>query len=121
MKAPRNKEDRKRQGIVYNRNIKAGILERFGAGYRFSYFPEYLSRPDAEAVSLTLPLRKEPFESERMFPYFLGLIPEGWFLDLTRRALKIDPDNVFEILLCCCKDCIGTTSIDPENEGEGER
>ena len=116
MKMPLNKDDRKRRGIVYNRNIMAGILEKSGTGYRFSYLPEYLSSPDAEPLSLTLRLRREPFESEKMFSYFLGLIPEGWFLDLTRRTLKIDPENVFEILLRCCKDCIGTTSIYPEDE-----
>lgn len=116
MKTALKKEDRKRRGGVYMRNIKAGILERSKTGYRFSYFPEYLSSPGAEPLSLTLPLRMEPFESEKMFPFFLGLIPEGWFLDLTMRTLKIDPENVFELLLCCCKDCIGTTSIYPEDE-----
>ena len=116
MKTPLNKEDKERRGGVYVRNIKAGILERSRAGYRFSYLPEYLARPDTEPLSLTFPLRREPFESQKMFPYFLGLIPEGWLLDLTMRTLKIDPENVFELLLCCCKDCIGTTSIYPEGE-----
>lgn len=86
MKTPLNKEDRERRGVVYVCNKKAGILERSKAGYRFSYLPEYLSSPDAEPLSLTFPLRKEPFESKKMFSYFLGLIPEGWFLDLTMRT-----------------------------------
>ncbi|MDH3974033.1 MAG: HipA N-terminal domain-containing protein [Deltaproteobacteria bacterium] len=107
-----------RRGIICHRGVEAGILEKGGEGYRFIYLPEYLARKDAEAISLTLPLREETFESEKMFPYFLGLIPEGWLLDLTRRTLKVDPENVFEILLRCCKDCIGATSIYPEGEEE---
>lgn len=111
----KNKPTAKR-GIVYCRNIRAGVIEKIKDGYRFQYTQEYLSRPDAEPVSLTLPLREDPFESKKMFPYFLGLIPEGWLLDLTSRTLKIDPENVFDILLNCCKDCIGATSVYAEGE-----
>lgn len=107
-----------RRGIVCHRGVKAGILEKTEEGYRFTYLPEYLARGDAEPISLTLPLREEPFESGKMFPYFLGLIPEGWLLDLTRRTLKVDPENIFEILLRCCRDCIGATGIYPEGEEE---
>ena len=104
------------RGIVFHRNFKAGILEKTEGGFRFYYLPEYLSSPDAEAVSLTLPLRAEPYESKKLFPYFMGLIPEGWLLDLTSRTLKIDPDNAFDLLLRCCKDCIGATGIYSEEE-----
>ncbi len=100
-----------KSGIVYHRGIKAGILEKTAEGFCFQYLQEYLSRTDAVAVSLTLPLRVEPYESKKMFPYFTGLIPEGWLLDLTSRTLKIDPENVFDLLLRCCKDCVGATSI----------
>ncbi|MEK6561322.1 MAG: HipA N-terminal domain-containing protein [Nitrospirota bacterium] len=104
------------RGIVYHRSIKAGILEKTEEGFLFQYLPEYLSHPDAWAVSLTLPLRAEPYESKKMFPYFMGLIPEGWLLDLTSRTLKIDPENVFDLLLRCCRDCIGATGIYPAEE-----
>lgn len=115
-----------KRGIVFHRNIKAGILEKIEEGYRFQYLQEYLAYPDAEAISLTLPLRTDPYESKKLFPYFLGLIAEGWLLDLTSRTLKIAPENVFDLLLNCSKDCIGATSIYPEYEpedetGEGEK
>ena len=105
-----------KSGIVYHRCIKAGILKKTVEGFRFQYLQEYLFRTDAVAVSLTLPLRAEPYESKKMFPYFTGLIPEGWLLDLTSRTLKIDPENVFDLLLRCCRDCIGATGIYPEEE-----
>lgn len=105
-----------KSGIVFHRGIKAGVLEITVEGFRFQYLQEYLSRPDAVAVSLTLPLRAAPYESKKMFPYFTGLIPEGWLLDLTSRTLKIDPKNVFDLLLRCCRDCIGATGIYPEEE-----
>jgi len=114
----KNDSPSSRRGIVCHRGVRAGILEKTAEGYRFAYLPKYMARGDAEPISLTLPLRDEPFESEKMFPYFLGLIPEGWLLDLTRRILKVDPENVFEILLRCCKDCIGATSIYPDGGKE---
>ena len=105
-----------KKGIVYLGENKAGLLERTERGYRFSYFKEYLSSQDAQPVSLTLPLADEPYENERLFPFFLGLIPEGWLLDLTSRTLKIDPDNPFDILLATGGDCIGAVKIVPLDE-----
>ena len=58
MKSKRNK------GIVYLWDKKAGLLERTESGYRFTYYQEYLSEKNAQPVSLTLPLREEPYEGE---------------------------------------------------------
>jgi HipA-like protein len=66
---------RKAEVFLYDRPV--GILEELDHGYRFSYRAEYLNDPKAAPVSLCLPLRPEPFEDKRMFPFFDGLIPEG--------------------------------------------
>lgn len=106
------------KGVVYLGDKKAGFLERTHSGYRFTYYPEYLSSREAQPVSLTLPLSKAPYESDTLFPFFLGLIPEGWLLDITSRTLKIDPENSFEILLSTGGDCIGAVTVIPEGEGD---
>ena len=108
--------DREKKAFVYLGERKAGLLEKRDRGYRFSYFPEYLSSQDVQPVSLTVPLTDKPYESERLFPFFLGLIPEGWLLDLTSRTLKIDPENPFDILLATGGDCIGAVKIIPIDE-----
>ena len=110
--------DREKNALVYLGERKAGLLEKTDRGYRFSYFSEYLSLQDAQPVSITLPLTDGPYESEKLFPFFLGLIPEGWLLDLTSRTLKIDPENPFDILLAAGGDCIGAVKIIPINEDE---
>lgn len=53
----------------------AGLLERTEKGFHFTYDPVYLSRPNAQPGSLTLPLSQKPYESETVFPFFLNLIP----------------------------------------------
>ena len=107
---------RESKAFVYLGERKAGLLEKGDRGYRFCYFPEYLSAQNVQPVSLTLPLTDEPYESETLFPFFLGLIPEGWLLDLTSRTLKIDPENSFDILLATGGDCIGAVKIIPVDE-----
>jgi serine/threonine-protein kinase HipA len=103
---------------VYLRDRRAGLLERTGRGYRFTYYGDYLSLKDAEPVSLTLPLTEKPYESQSLFPFFLGLIPEGWLLDLTSRILKIAPENAFDILLATAGDCIGAVKVIPIDQGK---
>ena len=80
-------------------------------GYEFSYNKEYLERGDAPAVSLTLPLQEEPYKTTILFPFFDGLIPEGWLLGVVSRNWKIDRNDRFGLLLLSCKDCIGDVSI----------
>ena len=103
---------------IYLGDKKEGLLERTEKGYRFTYYKEFISSQDAQPVSLSLPLTENPYESESLFPFFLGLIPEGWLLDLTSKTLKIDPENAFDILLATCGDCIGAVKVIPIDEGD---
>ena len=112
MKEKPNKAD------VYLWDRKAGLLERTDRGYCFTYYKSYLSSKGAQPVSLTLTLSEKPYESVSLFPFFLGLIPEGWLLDLTSRTLKIDPENTFDILLNTCGDCIGAVKVIPVIKGD---
>ena len=100
-----------RTAYVYVRNIYAGRLSETDFGYSFAYDNEYLNSENASAVSLTLPLRKEPYNSRILFPFFDGLIPEGWLLNVVSRNWKIDIGDRFGLLLIACKDCIGNVSI----------
>lgn len=100
-----------RTGYIYVNDIFAGKLEEIENGYSFTYDLDYLSLPDAKAVSLTLPLQKEPFFSETLFSFFDGLIPEGWLLNVVSRNWKIDSNDRFGILLVACKDSIGNVSV----------
>lgn len=107
-----------KQAKVYQHHQLAGILTENESGFIFQYDPNYLKSPRAEAVSLTLPLSAEPYRSSVLFPFFDGLIPEGWLLDIAERSWKINQRDRMSLLLACCKDCIGSVSIVPVNEKE---
>lgn len=91
----------------------AGVLSEDDYGYEFRYLPDYLSSGNAEAVSLTLPLTDKPYRGNVLFPFFDGLIPEGWLLDIAEQSWKISARDRFSLLLACCKDCIGNVSVVP--------
>ena len=100
-----------RKAEVYRNGELAGVLEEEGGEYRFRYAQSYLEGEDPKPVSLTLPLRKEPYESPVLFPFFDGLIPEGWLLDVVTRNTDISILDRMSLLLLCCRDCIGSVSV----------
>lgn len=101
---------------VYYKNSLAGILAETDAGYEFYYIKDYLKSKNAEPVSLTLPLTDKPYHSNVLFPFFDGLIPEGWLLDVALRNTDISYLDRMSLLLLCCKDCIGAVSVVPVKE-----
>jgi hypothetical protein len=107
-----------RQAIIYWKTLKAGILTENDEGYSFVYDKEYLSMSEAQSISLTMPLREEPFRSNTLHPFFDGLIPEGWLLDIVQKNWKIDARDRMALLLACCRDSIGAVSIEPVNVPE---
>jgi len=89
----------------------AGVIEETESGYRFTYDSAYLTT--GRPIAVALPLRAEPYESATLFPFFRGLLPEGWFREVVCQTLKIDPKDDFGLLVRACGDCIGAVSIKP--------
>lgn len=100
-----------RKAEIKVRDLTAGWLTQDDKGYHFIYDPAYLLSEDAEPVSLTLPLQAGPFDSNVLFPFFDGLIPEGWLLDIAEKNWKLNDRDRMGLLLTCCKDCIGAISV----------
>ena len=100
--------------LCYIRNVFSGTLCETDEGYSFSYDEQYLRRKDASPVSLTLPLSEKTYTSKTLFPFFDGLIPEGWLLGVVSRNWKIDVKDRFGLLMVACKDGIGNVNIREE-------
>ena len=88
------------------------MISETDSGYEFRYDEDYLVSETAVPVSLTLPLRDEPYISNALFPFFDGLIPEGWLLGVVERNWKIDGRDRFGLMLVSCVDCIGDVRIE---------
>lgn len=102
-----------RSASVYCHAHYVGMIIENEDSFEFRYDASYLSLPDAEPISLTLPLRPEAYHSKILFPFFDGLIPEGWLLDIAVSNWKLNPRDRFGLLLSLCADCIGCVSVKP--------
>lgn len=114
-------ENQEERALVFYGDKEAGDLIKKPAGYEFAYKPEYLQDPDAMPISLAMPLTETPYESPTLFPFFDGMLPEGWLLELTCTSAKIDKNDKFHLLLHTGKDPIGAISVRPaDKESHGE-
>ena len=101
---------------IYYQDALAGLLTESDAGYEFAYNKNYLATPGAKAISLTLPISVSKYQSNTLFAFFDGLIPEGWLLDIAKDHWKVKSNDRFELLLLTCRDAIGAVSVIPLDE-----
>ena len=107
-----------RKAEIKFQTTTAGWLTQDEEGYHFVYDAAYLNDGNTVPVSLTLPVQQAAYNSKVLFPFFDGLIPEGWLLTIAEKNWKLNPRDRMGLLMACCKDCIGAVSIHPVNEAE---
>lgn len=107
------------RAAVFFQDRRAGILTKARSGYAFAYDADYLDDPKAAPISLSLPLRAKSYESKELFPFFDGLLPEGWLLELTCAIAKIDAADKFRLLLHTGEDPVGAVSVHLIEDGDG--
>ena len=100
---------------VYLHNSLAGQLwlddtSRFSFQYDYSYIED----PDAIPLSLSLPLREEPYLNDTARPFFSNLLPEGEVRSLVAKIKQISEHNDFKLLDAIGGECAGAVSIVPE-------
>ncbi len=102
-----------RQLDVYLNAHKAGTLieEMPGKGYSFRYEDEFL-RSDLPAISVTLPKRREMYQSGTLFPFFSNMVPEGANRRVICRQRRMDEKDFFGLLIAMAgKDFIGAVNL----------
>jgi HipA-like protein len=102
-----------RKGRVFNHGVPAGVLEESDNGYSFRYERSYLADPRLKAICLAMPKQEEEYRSDKLFPFFHGLLAEGVTKDLQCRNLKIDENDHFGRLLKTMHgDVIGSVRVE---------
>lgn len=110
-----------RKGEVFYKNHFAGTITETDDGeYIFQYDEKYVIEHPGEFITFSMPVRNEPYNENRLFAFFDGLIPEGWLLDIASTNWKINQNDRMGLLLACCQNCIGAISVIPEAD-ENER
>ena len=83
---------------------------------RFTYDSEYLVSEDVLPLSYALPLRSEPFDSERTTIFFENLLPPDQVRRKLGPILHLSRHNVFGFLEALGGDCAGAISLWPHGE-----
>lgn len=108
-----------RQGLVKYNNELAGILTEGDNGeYTYVYDEQYIQKHPHQFITFQMPVSSQPYIGKRLFPFFDGLIPEGWLLNIAAKSWKIDKNDRMGLLLACCQNTIGSVSIHPLNNPE---
>ncbi len=103
-----------RQAAIYYKDLFAGMLTETDDGeYIFQYDEKYVSEHPKQCITLTMPVSAKAYTDKRLFPFFEGLIPEGWLLDIASKNWKINQNDRMGLLLACCQNCIGAVSVKP--------
>jgi serine/threonine-protein kinase HipA len=106
-----------RKAAIYYKDELAGVLTETDEGdYTFRYNETYVTKYPHQFITFTMPVMAAPFKDRRLFPFFEGLIPEGWLLDIASKSWKINQNDRMGLLLACCGNCIGAVSVQPINE-----
>ena len=110
-----------RQGkVYYNENLAGIITETDDGEYHFAYEEDFVEKFPNKFLSFSMPVSKKVYKEKRLFPFFEGLIPEGWLLEIASGSWKINKNDRMGLLLACCQNCIGAVSVKPINISEDE-
>ncbi len=96
--------------VFVEENFAGTLIEDNEGQYIFTYNEDY----QGDAISLTLPLNSKPYKSNILFPFFDGLIPEGWILEKITKNWKLNINDRMELLINCCSDCVGNVRIEKD-------
>lgn len=102
---------------VYLHHHLAGHLTQDKSGQLgFEYTERWLANPTAMPLSLSLPLRKDPFKQRECTGFFGGILPEESNRELIAKNLGISPRNDFSLLEQIGGECAGAVTFMPAGE-----
>lgn len=103
-----------RQALIkYNTTIAGLLTEEDNGDYLFQYDREYIENHPGQFISFNMPVTHLPYRSKQLFPFFNGLIPEGWLLNIASESWKLNKNDRMGLLLACCRNAIGAVSVHP--------
>ena len=104
-----------KKGYVYYDNVLAGTITQNDDGsFIFCYDDLYFANENSKPISLTLPKTEKQYESNILFPFFDGLIPEGYLLEIALKKYDLSNNDRMSLLLKTCRNPIGIVSVKEE-------
>jgi len=107
----------KRRLLITCHGVPCGyFIQTENNEYSFTYLEDYRGPP----ISLTMPVRSEPYTFNRFPPFFDGLLPEGILLEALIRQNKIDAHDYMAQLEAVGADMVGAVTALPDSMKRGK-
>lgn len=99
--------------LVYMNNQMVGTLSQISSGsLRFIYSQEWLQAKGSRPLSLSMPLREQPYSGDRVYNFFDNLLPDNESLRTRiQRRFSIPTSNCFDLLSYIGADCVGALQL----------
>ena len=103
--------------VFMNGQLVGFFLKDPGGTVAFGYDESWLARDKAIAVSLSLPLREDPFKGPAVAAFFENLLPDSEALR-RRVSEKVGAEGMdaYSLLSRIGRDCVGALQFLPEDE-----
>lgn len=106
--------------VLLNNRLVGRLTKAAGGGIAFQYDPSWLHWPHALPVSLSLPLRPDPYRGEPVSAVFDNLLPDA---DALRRRVAervgAAGTDAYSLLAAIGRDCVGALQfLGPDEEIE---
>jgi serine/threonine-protein kinase HipA len=100
--------------IIYGKETVAE-LRRDKSGMSLQYMPGMIKNAaDLPVISVSLPVRKEPYQETELLSFFEGILPEGSTRERLSKRLHLDPKDLWGFLREIGRDCAGALVILPQ-------
>lgn len=85
--------------------------------FNFEYSEAWLLDQENFPISISLPLKKEPYKNDASRPYFSNLLPEEKIRKVVSEKFGLSEANDFGLLQAIGGDCAGAVSLLLEDDG----
>jgi len=98
-----------KKAAVFNHGIFAGVLTevKYNKEFKFEYDLNY----DGQPISLTMPTSERIYLFDKFPPFFEGLLPEGFQLNMLLRIKKIDSKDYLTQIITVGNDMVGSVTV----------
>ena len=98
--------------VIYKAKYLAGMLWRDENTYHFEYNDEFISNENTFPISVNMPKTQKRFNSNILFANFQSMLSEGYNRELQCKALGIDSNDDWSLLMYTCENnTIGAITV----------
>ncbi len=103
---------------IWMNGLHIGRLSKsYSGAVEFRYKADWLNTAGSRPISLSMPLRHQPYSGEQVYNYFDNLLPDNREIrDRIQARFKAPSSHPFDLLSAIGMDCVGAIQILAENE-----